>query len=43
MNQKLRSSELKDILGSLVDSGQLTVEQVRPEAGGKMVEWYSPG
>ena len=43
MQHKLRSNDLKDILAGLVDSGQLVVETIRPEAGGKMVDWYTPG
>lgn len=42
MQNRLKAKDLADHLSSLVESEQILVESIRPEAGGTLVQWYSP-
>lgn len=41
MQNRLKARDLKDHVSALQEAGQISVEAVRPEAGGTMVQWYS--
>jgi hypothetical protein len=41
MQSRLKARDLKEHVQALQESGQVSVEAVRPEAGGTMVQWYS--
>lgn len=43
MAHKISTRDLKDLLASLTESGQITVESVRPESGGHPANFYSVG
>lgn len=41
MQNRLKARDLKDHVSALVEAGQISLESVRPEAGGTLVQWYS--
>jgi hypothetical protein len=41
MQNRIKARDLKDHISSLAESGEISVEAIRPEAGGTAVNWYA--
>jgi hypothetical protein len=41
MQHRVKAKDLKELISSLADAGQIRIEKVRPESGGTETTWYS--